>query len=77
MAAVLESGDVSLYEEEESFFQDIDLLQNHGINVADIKKLKTAGILLVITYIFFFYSILVEPVQGLSKSEFNIICLEI
>ncbi|XP_035224821.1 meiotic recombination protein DMC1/LIM15 homolog isoform X1 [Stegodyphus dumicola] len=31
-------------EEEESFFQDIDLLQNHGINVADIKKLKTSGI---------------------------------
>lgn len=30
--------------DEESFFQDIDLLQNHGINVADIKKLKTAGI---------------------------------
>jgi len=31
-------------QEEESFYQDIDLLQNHGINVADIKKLKTAGI---------------------------------
>ncbi|XP_006824693.1 meiotic recombination protein DMC1/LIM15 homolog [Saccoglossus kowalevskii] len=31
-------------EEEESFFQDIDMLQNHGINVADIKKLKLAGI---------------------------------
>ncbi|XP_013386892.1 meiotic recombination protein DMC1/LIM15 homolog [Lingula anatina] len=31
-------------EEDESFFQDIDLLQNHGINVADIKKLKQAGI---------------------------------
>ena len=30
--------------EEEDFFQDIELLQNHGINVADIKKLKTAGI---------------------------------
>ncbi|MGH0123492.1 UNVERIFIED_CONTAM: hypothetical protein FKN15_022717 [Acipenser sinensis] len=28
----------------ESFFQDIDLLQKHGINVADIKKLKTVGI---------------------------------
>ncbi|CAH3015228.1 unnamed protein product, partial [Porites evermanni] len=28
----------------ESFYQDIDLLQNHGINVADIKKLKSAGI---------------------------------
>ncbi|KAJ8037643.1 Meiotic recombination protein DMC1/LIM15-like [Holothuria leucospilota] len=31
-------------DDEESFFQDIDLLQNHGINVADIKKLKSAGI---------------------------------
>ena len=47
MAAVLEHGDVTLYEEEQDFFQDIDLLQNHGINVADIKKLKTAGIKLL------------------------------
>ncbi|CAG0887575.1 unnamed protein product [Darwinula stevensoni] len=31
-------------EEEECFFQDVDLLQNHGINVADLKKLKAAGI---------------------------------
>lgn len=31
-------------EEEQSFFQDVDVLQNHGINVADIKKLKTSGI---------------------------------
>ncbi|XP_064457152.1 meiotic recombination protein DMC1/LIM15 homolog [Ornithodoros turicata] len=30
--------------EEEEFFQDIDVLQQHGINVADIKKLKSAGI---------------------------------
>ncbi|XP_063382041.1 meiotic recombination protein DMC1/LIM15 homolog [Cydia fagiglandana] len=30
--------------EEETFFQDVDILQKHGINVADIKKLKTAGI---------------------------------
>lgn len=30
--------------DEEEFFQDIDILQNHGINVADIKKLKSAGI---------------------------------
>ncbi|XP_061416490.1 meiotic recombination protein DMC1/LIM15 homolog isoform X2 [Lethenteron reissneri] len=30
--------------EEDSFFQDIDMLQKHGINVADIKKLKTVGI---------------------------------
>ncbi|PRD21872.1 UNVERIFIED_CONTAM: Meiotic recombination DMC1/LIM15-like protein [Trichonephila clavipes] len=33
-----------LYDEEESFFQDVDLLQEQGINVADIKKLKTSGI---------------------------------
>ncbi|XP_046365058.1 meiotic recombination protein DMC1/LIM15 homolog [Haliotis cracherodii] len=31
-------------DEEESIFLDIDQLQNHGINVADIKKLKQAGI---------------------------------
>ncbi|XP_054153948.1 meiotic recombination protein DMC1/LIM15 homolog [Oppia nitens] len=31
-------------DEEESFFQDIDILQNHGINSADIKKLKSSGI---------------------------------
>uniref|UniRef100_A0A8C9RRY4 Meiotic recombination protein n=1 Tax=Scleropages formosus TaxID=113540 RepID=A0A8C9RRY4_SCLFO len=30
--------------DDESFFQDIDLLQKHGINVADIKKLKAIGI---------------------------------
>ncbi|XP_063623812.1 meiotic recombination protein DMC1/LIM15 homolog [Cydia splendana] len=30
--------------EEDTFFQDVDILQKHGINVADIKKLKTAGI---------------------------------
>jgi len=37
--AVVEEQD-----DDESFFQDIDELQNHGINVADIKKLKQAGI---------------------------------
>ncbi|KAM6897688.1 meiotic recombination protein DMC1/LIM15 homolog isoform 2-T2 [Xenentodon cancila] len=31
-------------DDEESFFQDIDLLQKHGINMADIKKLKSVGI---------------------------------
>ncbi|KOB66635.1 Uncharacterized protein OBRU01_20953 [Operophtera brumata] len=35
---------VSENDEEESFFQDVDILQKHGINVADIKKLKGAGI---------------------------------
>ncbi|XP_072512219.1 meiotic recombination protein DMC1/LIM15 homolog isoform X2 [Notamacropus eugenii] len=33
-----------LLDDEESLFQDIDLLQKHGINVADIKKMKSAGI---------------------------------
>ncbi|RZF39375.1 hypothetical protein LSTR_LSTR000896 [Laodelphax striatellus] len=31
-------------DEDESFFQDVDTLQSHGINVADIKKLKSSGI---------------------------------
>uniref|UniRef100_A0A4W5L646 Meiotic recombination protein n=1 Tax=Hucho hucho TaxID=62062 RepID=A0A4W5L646_9TELE len=31
-------------EDEESFFQDIDTLQKHGINMADLKKLKSVGI---------------------------------
>ncbi|XP_026464589.1 meiotic recombination protein DMC1/LIM15 homolog [Ctenocephalides felis] len=31
-------------EEDELFFQDVDILQQHGINVADIKKLKSSGI---------------------------------
>lgn len=35
---------VSDVDEEESFFQDVDILQKHGINVADIKKLKASGI---------------------------------
>uniref|UniRef100_A0A671URT4 Meiotic recombination protein n=1 Tax=Sparus aurata TaxID=8175 RepID=A0A671URT4_SPAAU len=33
-----------LQDDEESFFQDIDLLQKHGINMADIKKMKSVGI---------------------------------
>ena len=33
-----------VHDEQSDFYQDIDLLQSHGINVADIKKLKTAGI---------------------------------
>ncbi|XP_061764909.1 meiotic recombination protein DMC1/LIM15 homolog isoform X2 [Nerophis ophidion] len=36
--------DATFQDEEESFFQDIDLLQKHGINMADIKKLKLVGI---------------------------------
>ncbi|XP_020567523.2 meiotic recombination protein DMC1/LIM15 homolog isoform X2 [Oryzias latipes] len=36
--------DASFQDDEESFFQDIDLLQKHGINMADIKKLKLVGI---------------------------------
>uniref|UniRef100_A0A8K9WTD2 Meiotic recombination protein n=1 Tax=Oncorhynchus mykiss TaxID=8022 RepID=A0A8K9WTD2_ONCMY len=30
--------------QQESFFQDIDTLQKHGINMADLKKLKSVGI---------------------------------
>uniref|UniRef100_A0A1B6LH26 Meiotic recombination protein DMC1/LIM15 homolog n=1 Tax=Graphocephala atropunctata TaxID=36148 RepID=A0A1B6LH26_9HEMI len=37
-------SDISDVEDGESFFQDVDILQNHGINVADIKKLKSTGI---------------------------------
>ncbi|XP_071398904.1 meiotic recombination protein DMC1/LIM15 homolog [Centroberyx affinis] len=40
---VVEEGAV-FQDDEESFFQDIDLLQKHGINMADIKKLKSVGI---------------------------------
>ncbi|XP_075949408.1 meiotic recombination protein DMC1/LIM15 homolog isoform X1 [Anarhichas minor] len=36
--------DTSFQDDEETFFQDIDLLQKHGINVADIKKMKLVGI---------------------------------
>ncbi|CAH1274366.1 meiotic recombination protein DMC1/LIM15 homolog [Branchiostoma floridae] len=31
-------------DDDDSFFQDIDMLQNQGINAADLKKLKSAGI---------------------------------
>ncbi|XP_020316428.1 meiotic recombination protein DMC1/LIM15 homolog [Oncorhynchus tshawytscha] len=31
-------------DDEESFFQDIDTLQKYGINMADLKKLKSVGI---------------------------------
>lgn len=50
MAAMEARGDSSIVMgtmeqgDEEGFILDIDLLQTHGINVADIKKLKTAGI---------------------------------
>ncbi|XP_036397674.1 meiotic recombination protein DMC1/LIM15 homolog [Megalops cyprinoides] len=37
-------NDAGYQDDEETFFQDIDLLQKHGINVADIKKLKSIGI---------------------------------
>ncbi|XP_012670100.2 meiotic recombination protein DMC1/LIM15 homolog [Clupea harengus] len=36
--------DLGCQDDEESFFQDIELLQKHGINMADIKKLKSVGI---------------------------------
>ena len=44
LAQTSESQTVGLHEEGDGFFQDIELLQSHGINVADIKKLKSAGI---------------------------------
>lgn len=31
-------------EEDETLFQDVDILDQHGINVADIKRLKASGI---------------------------------
>ncbi|XP_071983998.1 meiotic recombination protein DMC1/LIM15 homolog [Engystomops pustulosus] len=36
--------EIGFHDDEESFFQDIDMLQKHGINAADIKKLKSVGI---------------------------------
>ena len=44
MAMEQAQTEATIHEEEDSFYQDIEMLQNHGINVADIKKLKTAGI---------------------------------
>ena len=43
-AAVQSLPQAVVHDDQEEFFQDIEMLQNHGINVADIKKLKTAGI---------------------------------
>ncbi|XP_075225562.1 meiotic recombination protein DMC1/LIM15 homolog [Lycorma delicatula] len=40
---VLEEDVFDSYEDE-SLFHDVDMLQRHGINVADIKKLKSSGI---------------------------------
>ncbi|XP_035001170.1 meiotic recombination protein DMC1/LIM15 homolog isoform X2 [Hippoglossus stenolepis] len=36
--------DTGFQDDEVSFFQDLDILQKHGINMADIKKLKSVGI---------------------------------
>ena len=48
----METGDSSLNEsavaEDQELMVDIDQLQAHGINVADIKKLKSAGICTVL-----------------------------
>ena len=43
-ANAVEEQEVSYESEASVDFQDVDLLQSHGINVADIKKLKGAGI---------------------------------
>lgn len=40
----LDNDEIDVDEEEVSFFTDIDELQAHGINAADIKKLKASGI---------------------------------
>uniref|UniRef100_A0A2P2I8X6 Meiotic recombination protein DMC1/LIM15 homolog n=1 Tax=Hirondellea gigas TaxID=1518452 RepID=A0A2P2I8X6_9CRUS len=40
----LDNEEVEVEDEAVSFFTDIDELQTHGINVADIKKLKVVGI---------------------------------
>ncbi|CAO3691462.1 unnamed protein product [Umbelopsis ramanniana] len=37
-------GETQDEEDEELFFTEVDQLQSHGINVADINKLKSAGI---------------------------------
>ncbi|MFH4980743.1 hypothetical protein AB6A40_007452 [Gnathostoma spinigerum] len=39
-----DSAVLSEEEDEASFYQGVELLQNHGINVADIKKLQGVGI---------------------------------
>ncbi|XP_067939107.1 meiotic recombination protein DMC1/LIM15 homolog [Watersipora subatra] len=41
---VVEEFDQDDLDDDESFFQDIDMLQSQGINAADLKKLKQAGI---------------------------------
>eukprot|EP00116_Pleurobrachia_bachei_P009532 sb/3469794/ len=43
-ASAVEQETVTYEAEASVDFQDVDLLQSHGINVADIKKLKGAGI---------------------------------
>ncbi|GBP58117.1 hypothetical protein EVAR_40661_1 [Eumeta japonica] len=44
MTEQIHNGNLSDADEDDSFFQDVDILQKHGINVADIKKLKASGI---------------------------------
>ncbi|XP_004364475.2 HsLim15 [Capsaspora owczarzaki ATCC 30864] len=44
MDHVVPSMGAAFDDEDEAFFQDVDELQKHGINAADIAKLKTAGI---------------------------------
>jgi meiotic recombination protein DMC1 len=41
---VVSDNELNFNQDEESFFQDVDILQNHGINASDLKKLKAAGI---------------------------------
>ena len=44
-----EATDVGQDEEEDQPFNEIDQLQQHGINMADIQKLKQAGLTTVMS----------------------------
>ncbi|RCN47727.1 hypothetical protein ANCCAN_06191 [Ancylostoma caninum] len=42
--ARVETDAMEADDEDADFFQDVEQLQNHGINMADIKKLQSVGI---------------------------------
>ena len=44
MVKALASNDSTLENEAGDFYVDIDSLQAHGVNMADLKKLKSVGI---------------------------------
>ena len=45
----MEDTAVTMEDEEEQPFHEIDALQEHGINAADINKLKAAGLCTVLS----------------------------